>query len=84
MKAKEKRNVRGYKITDKRYKAAMRRAYKDGIPLATYIEMFVTLIGEGKGDIGIKDRGWLPLKSMGADFVAGICPSKLSIPNAKD
>jgi len=76
MKEKEKRNVRGYKISDKRYRAAMKRAKKDDIPLATYIEMFVTLLGEGNGDIVIKDRGWLPLKSMAGDFINGSVPVK--------
>jgi hypothetical protein len=78
MKIKEKRNVRGYKITDKRYKAAQRRAKRDDIPLATYIEMFVTLLGEGNGDlhISIKDRGWLPIKSMAGDFINGSVPVK--------
>jgi hypothetical protein len=76
MKVKEKRKVRGYKITDKRYKAAQRRAKKDDIPLATYIEMFVTLLGSGTADIAIKDRGWLPLKSMAGDFMAGRISSK--------
>jgi len=76
MKSKEKRNNRGYKITDKRYKAAMRRSKKDGIPLATYIEMFVTMLGEGNGDIAIKDRGWLSLKSMAGDFINGSVPVK--------
>lgn len=76
MKVKEKRNVRGYKIADSRYKAAQRRAKKDGIPLATYIEMFVTLLGRGDGDISIKDRGWMPLKSMAGDFINGSVPSK--------
>lgn len=72
----EKRHNRGYKITDKRYKAAQRRAKKDSIPLATYIEMFVTLLGSGVGEVQIKDRGWLPIKSMAMDFIAGKIPVK--------
>lgn len=54
----------------------MKRAINDGVPLATYIEMFVTLYGEGNANLHIKDRGWLPLKSMAGDFIAGKVPVK--------
>jgi len=44
---KEKRKPRAYKITDKRYNKAMRRAKKDKKSLATLIEEWVIIYGEG-------------------------------------
>lgn len=46
MKAKEKRKVRGYKISDKPYLVAMKRAKKNGSPLASLIEKWVTDFGK--------------------------------------
>lgn len=46
-KAKQKRNVRGYKVTDSKYFKAMRRAKKEKIPLATLIEDVVNGYADG-------------------------------------
>lgn len=43
----EKRKVRGYKTTDKKYLKAMKRAKKEKIPLATLIEDIITGYGDG-------------------------------------
>lgn len=47
MKAKEKRNVRAYKIADKPYEKAKKRATRNKSNLATIIEAFVTDYSEG-------------------------------------
>ena len=47
MKAKEKRKVRGYKITDTAYGKAMKKAAKHKYPLAKLIENIVSAYGEG-------------------------------------
>lgn len=47
MKAKEKRKVRAYKIADKPYEKAMKRASRNKQHLANIIEAFVTDYSEG-------------------------------------
>lgn len=47
MKAKEKRVVKGYKIRKSAYSKAFKRAKKNKVPLATTIENWVSLYGEG-------------------------------------
>lgn len=47
MKAKEPRKLRGYKVADKPYAKAMRRANKEKKSLATLIEQFVTRYAGG-------------------------------------
>ncbi len=47
MKAEEKRKARAYKIADKPYKKAMRRAKKDKVKLASMVEDFVFAYAEG-------------------------------------
>lgn len=42
-----KRNIRGYKIADKYYKAAMKRANENGNKLAQMIEGYVFEYGSG-------------------------------------
>lgn len=54
MKAKEKRKVRGYKIADKPYSVAMKRAKKIDFPLASLIEEWV--IDFGKYGTILKNR----------------------------
>lgn len=44
----EKRKPRAYKIQDKAYIKAMRRANKEGDSLATLIELWVTLYADKK------------------------------------
>lgn len=41
----EKRNVRAYKIADKPYLKALKKAVKEKCPLATVLEKFVTEYG---------------------------------------
>lgn len=43
----EKRYSRSYKATDSDYKAAMKRAKKNKVPLAQTIENWVKLYGQG-------------------------------------
>ena len=43
----EKRKVRGYKITDKAYLKAMKRAAREKVKLAQLIEKMVVGYGEG-------------------------------------
>jgi hypothetical protein len=47
MKAKEKRVNRGYKATDADYIRAMKRAKKNNVPLASFIEAVVVGFGYG-------------------------------------
>lgn len=47
MKVKEKRIVKGYKIRQSAYSKAFKRAKKNKVPLATTIENWVSLYGEG-------------------------------------
>lgn len=44
---KQKRKVRGYKITDNNYEKAMKRASKENTPLATMIEEILICYGKG-------------------------------------
>jgi hypothetical protein len=56
MKAKEKRKARAYKISDKDYKKAMRRAKKEKTPLASMIEEVLIGYGEGAYSITFKQK----------------------------
>lgn len=47
MKAKEKRKARAYKISDRPYARALRRAQKEGVPLATLLERVVECYADG-------------------------------------
>lgn len=47
VKKKEKRKVKGYKISDKVYRKAMRRATKGKFALASLIETWVSVYAEG-------------------------------------
>lgn len=48
MKEKEKRIVKGYKITQTSYNRAMKRAKKDKVALATLIEIWVAYYSKYK------------------------------------
>ncbi len=43
---KQKRRQRAYKITDKHYDKAMKRAKRDKIPVATLVETFLMAYGD--------------------------------------
>jgi len=59
MKVKEKRNARSYKIADKTYRKAMRKAKKDKTTLAVLIESYVVAYSK---DMAI--TYWMPYKAM--------------------
>jgi hypothetical protein len=44
---KKKRNSRSYKCTDAIYKASMKRAKKDKLPLSKTVEIIVTAYADG-------------------------------------
>lgn len=65
MKVKEKRRVRGYKITDTDYKRAMKRAKRSRSELAPIIEQFVIRYGK----IGFTTVEFLEYHPYNADNV---------------